>query len=123
MLNDPTLASLFAHVERTDAGPEAIAGPPYGLPGAPASRPRAAPTLDQHTIEIYAGELGYIPEEVAQLYRLGIICVVDLPIGGDPLRFRHLPAIPEASSRPAGTPQVSRITMRPHRIRSQPRPE
>ena len=86
--HDPSLASLFREVERPDTGPIALPGPPYVLsspvaaPGAtPAahpepvegSQPRPAPTLGQHNSEIYAGELGYTPEEVVQLYRLGII--------------------------------------------------
>ena len=55
-------------------------GPPYELSGqgaypepAGGSHPRPAPTLGQHNSEIYAGELGYTPDEVVQLYRLGII--------------------------------------------------
>ena len=48
-------------------------GPPYALAGAEVSQPGPTPTLGQHNSEIYAGELGYTPEEVAQLYRLGII--------------------------------------------------
>ena len=70
---DPSLATLFAEVERSDTGPVAIPGPAYELPGATVSQPRPAPTLGQHNSDIYAGELGYTPEEVAQLYRLGII--------------------------------------------------
>ena len=71
--HDPSLASLFAEVERPDTGPVAMPGPPYELGGAAVSQSRPAPTLGQHNREIYAGELGYTPEDVAQLYRLGII--------------------------------------------------
>ena len=78
--HDPSLATLFRDVERPDTGPVTLPGPPYALggPGAPpetaeVSQPRPAPTLGQHNSEIYAGELGYTPEEVVQLYRLGII--------------------------------------------------
>ncbi len=94
--HDPSLASLFVEVERPDTGPVALPGPPYALSApaanpdpalaanpelAPAahpepvegSHPRPAPTMGQHNSEIYAGELGYTPEEVVQLYRLGII--------------------------------------------------
>ena len=71
--HDPSLASLFREVERPDTGPVTLPGPPYELAGAEVSHPRPAPTLGQHNSEIYAGELGYTPEEVVQLYRLGII--------------------------------------------------
>ena len=93
--HDPSLATLFREVERPDTGPVAIPGPPYGLsapytdsdpslaahpdatltahPELVEGSPRPAPTLGQHNSEIYAGELGYAPEEVVQLYRLGII--------------------------------------------------
>ncbi len=71
--HDPSLATLFTEVERPDTGPIAIPGPPYALAGAEVSHPRPAPTLGQHNSEIYAGELGYTPEEVVQLYRLGIV--------------------------------------------------
>ena len=76
---DPSLATLFREVERPDTGPISLPGPPYAL-SAPGARPnpveaspRPAPTLGQHNSEIYADELGYTPEEVVQLYRLGII--------------------------------------------------
>ncbi len=88
--HDPSLATLFREVERPDTGPIALPGPPYTLTSpaltSPAARseavshpelvegsPRPAPTLGQHNSEIYAGELGYTPEEVVQLYLLGII--------------------------------------------------
>ena len=71
--NDPSLASLFTEIDRPDTGPVAVPGPPYELPGVEVSQPRPAPTLGQHNSEVYCGELGYTPEEVAQLYRAGII--------------------------------------------------
>ena len=71
--NDPSLETLFAEIDRRDTGPVTLPGPPYALAGAEVSHPRPAPTLGQHNSEIYAGELGYSPEDVAQLYRLGII--------------------------------------------------
>ena len=71
--NDPSLATLFRGVERPDTGPVAVPGPPYELTGAQISQPRPAPTLGQHNSEIYCDELGYTPEEVAQLYRTRII--------------------------------------------------
>ena len=71
--HDPSLETLFTAVERVDTGAIALPGPPYALPGAEARPPRPAPTLGQHNTEIYAGELGYSPEDVAQLYRSGII--------------------------------------------------
>ena len=71
--HDPSLATLFREVERPDTGPISMPGPPYALADAEVSHPRPAPTLGQHNSEIYAGELGYTPEEVVQLYRLGII--------------------------------------------------
>ena len=71
--NDPSLETLFAEIDRRDTGPLAFPGTPYALAGADTSQPRPAPTLGQHNSEIYSGELGYSPEEVAQLYRLGII--------------------------------------------------
>ena len=71
--HDPSLATLFAEVERPDTGSIALPGPPYELDGAEVSQPRPAPTLGQHNSEILAGELGYTPQEVAQLYRTGII--------------------------------------------------
>ena len=71
--HDPSLATLFREVERPDTGPVTLPGPPYEIGGAEVSRPRPAPTLGQHNSEIYAAELGYTPEEVVQLYRLGII--------------------------------------------------
>ena len=70
---DPSLETLFTAEERADTGAIALPGPPYALPGAEARPPRPAPTLGQHNTEIYAGELGYSPEDVAQLYRSGII--------------------------------------------------
>ena len=66
---DPALTpqpapAIVAHPESTPSvHPEPVEG----------SHPRPAPTLGQHNSEIYAGELGYTPEEVVQLYRLGII--------------------------------------------------
>ena len=77
--NDPSLATLFAEVERPDTGPMTLPGPPYTLstlaahPEPVQGESRPAPTLGQHNSEMYGGELGYTPEEVAQLYRLGII--------------------------------------------------
>ncbi len=71
--HDPSLATLFRDVERPDTGPVTLPGPPYELSGAEVSHSRPAPTLGQHNSEIYAGELGYTPEEVVQLYRLGIV--------------------------------------------------
>ena len=71
--HDPSLTTLFREVERPDTGPVTLPGPPYELSCADVSQPRPAPTLGQHNSEIYAGELGYTPEEVVQLYRLGII--------------------------------------------------
>ena len=71
--NDPSLATLFAEVERYDTGPVYMPGAPYELPSAEVSHPLPAPTLGQHNSEIYCGELGYSPEEVAQLYRTGIV--------------------------------------------------
>ena len=71
--NDPSLATLFADVERYDTGPVSMPGAPYELSGYEISLTRPAPTLGQHNSEIYVGELGYTPEEVAQLYRTGII--------------------------------------------------
>ena len=71
--HDPSLAALFAEIERADTGPVALPGPPYALAGADARHPRPAPTLGQHNFEVLTTELGYTPEEVAQLYRTGII--------------------------------------------------
>ena len=71
--SDPSLATLFAEVARSDTGPVAIPGPPYEMPGSEVSQPRSAPTLGQHNSEVYGGGLGFTPEEVAQLYRTGII--------------------------------------------------
>ena len=89
--NDPSLETLFTTIERADTGPISLPGPPYTLSRSEESRPRPAPaptvhpepveapqprpapTLGQHNSEIFHGELGYSPEEVAQLYRLGII--------------------------------------------------
>ena len=71
--NDPSLATLFTEVERYDTGPVSMPGAPYELPGAEVSQPRSAPTLGQHNSEVYGGGLGFTPEEVAQLYRTGII--------------------------------------------------
>ena len=71
--HDPSLFTLFTEIDRPDTGPVSIPGPAYELPGAEASTPRFAPTLGQHNSEVYCGELGYTPEEVAQLYRTGII--------------------------------------------------
>ena len=71
--HDPSLAALFAEIERADTGPVALPGPPYALAGADAWHPRPAPTLGQHNFEVLTTELGYTPEEVAQLYRTGII--------------------------------------------------
>ena len=70
---DPSLATAFEDGGRDDTGPVAMPGPPYTLAGAEVSRSRPAPTLGQHNSQVYAGELGYTPEEVVQLYRLGII--------------------------------------------------
>lgn len=77
--HDPGLASLFAEIDRPDTGTIAAPGPPYELSG-PSDHPepvegspRPAPTVGQHNSEVYCGELGYTPEEVAQLYRTGII--------------------------------------------------
>ena len=77
--HDPSLETLFATVSRADTGPVALPGVPYELTGSGAhpepveGSPRPAPMLGQHNSEVYCGELGYAPEEVAQLYRTGII--------------------------------------------------
>ena len=71
--SDPSLATLFAEVERPDTGAVAIPGPPYELSGVAVTPPTPAPTLGQHNSEVYCGGLGYTPEEVVQLYRSGII--------------------------------------------------
>ena len=77
--HDPSLFTLFTEIDRPDTGPVSIPGPPYALsdpsshPEPVEGLPRPAPTLGQHNSEIYCGELGYTPEEVAQLYRAGII--------------------------------------------------
>ena len=71
--NDPSLETLFADIGRADTGPIAFAGPPYVFSGSAAAVPRPAPTLGQDNSDIYCGELGYTPEEVAQLYRTSII--------------------------------------------------
>ena len=77
--HDPSLATLFTEIDRPYTGPVTIPGPPYELSGADAHPEPAeglshpAPTLGQHNSEVYCGELGYTPEEVAQLYRAGII--------------------------------------------------
>ena len=71
--SDPSLDTLFAEIDRPDTGPIAYPGPPYELSGSEVSETRPAPTLGQHNGEIYCGELDYTPEEVAQLYRTGII--------------------------------------------------
>ena len=71
--HDSSLATLFAKIDRPDTGPLSIPGPPYELSGVETSQPRPAPILGRHNSEVYCGELGYTPEEVAQLYRTGII--------------------------------------------------
>ncbi len=71
--HDPSLETLFADIGRADTGPIAFAGPPYVFSGSAAAVPRPAPTLGQDNSDIYCGELGYTPEEVAQLYRTSII--------------------------------------------------
>ena len=70
---DPSLSTLFADIDRPDIGPISVPGPPYELSGAEVSPARPAPTLGQHNVEVYCGELGYTLEEVVQLYRTGII--------------------------------------------------
>ena len=76
---DPSLATLFTEIDRPDTVPVTVPGPPYalsgpgGLPEPVEGSPRPAPTLGQHNSEVYCGELGFTPEEVAQLYRAGII--------------------------------------------------
>ena len=70
---DPSLATLFTDIDRADTGPVALPGPPYQVSNAEVSTPRPAPTLGQHNSEVYCGELDFAPEEVAQLYRTGII--------------------------------------------------
>ena len=67
-----------AHSEPPGTHPEPPTSPHPEPPTSPhpepvEGSPRPAPTLGQHNSEIYANELGYAPEEVVQLYRLGII--------------------------------------------------
>ena len=71
--HDPSLATLFTEIDRPGTGPVAVPGRPTNCPGRAVSESRPAPTLGQHNGEVYCGELGYTPEEVAQLYRTGII--------------------------------------------------
>ena len=71
--NDPGLSTLFKGVDRADTGPVAIPGPPYEMSDTKVFEAFPAPTLGQHNSETYRGELGYTPEEVAQLYRTRII--------------------------------------------------
>ena len=78
--NDPSLTTQFTQTPTPN--PITIPGPPYQLsapthpdPEQPETDkpPHPAPTLGQHNSEVYCNELGYTPEEVAQLYRAGII--------------------------------------------------
>ena len=70
---DPSLATLFTDVGRPDNGPVAVPGPPFALSDSETSQPRPAPMLGQHNSEVFCGELGFAAEDVAQLYRTGII--------------------------------------------------
>ena len=71
--HDPSLSSMFAPVQQADIGSITLPGPPYEFAEAASGESAPPPTLGQHNSEIYCGELGFTPDEVAQLYRTGII--------------------------------------------------
>jgi len=71
--NDPSLSSQFIPISRDYTGEVSYPGTPYDLVGLEHSSPCPAPTLGQHNMEIYCGQLGYTPEELTKLYQAEII--------------------------------------------------
>ncbi len=63
----------FVEVEHPEAGKHRYAGWPYKMSATPAQVGRPAPLLGQHNQEIYCTDLGYSPEELERLQRLGAV--------------------------------------------------
>jgi crotonobetainyl-CoA:carnitine CoA-transferase CaiB-like acyl-CoA transferase len=75
LFDDPQIAarSMVEEVEHSTLGPLRVLGTPLKLSGSPPSIRSAPPTLGQHTDDILTGELGYGPEQIAELRAKGIV--------------------------------------------------
>lgn len=74
-LEDPNTKArgYFVSVEHPIVGEALYPGSPYQMTETPVGIRRAAPLLGQHNQEVYHGELGLSPEELAALYHAGVI--------------------------------------------------
>ena len=63
----------FAEVAHPVAGAAAYPGAPFGMSRTPWSVRSPAPTLGQHNVEVYAGELGLSSDEINRLRAAGTI--------------------------------------------------
>lgn len=81
MLGDPQLASrgYYVTVQNVQAGPQRLRVAPYRMTGTPPSITRPAPTLGQDTTAVLRDLLGYAPDEIAELERLGVTTVAANP--------------------------------------------
>jgi len=64
---------FWVAVEHPEAGTVEHPGAPYKFSTMPWAIRRPAPLLGQHNEEIYCGRLGYSKEQLAELYRTGVI--------------------------------------------------
>jgi crotonobetainyl-CoA:carnitine CoA-transferase CaiB-like acyl-CoA transferase len=74
MLSDPHLASrrFYATVDNVRAGRQQLRVSPYRMSATPPTVRRPAPTLGQDTEAILGTLLGYSPDEIRELERLGV---------------------------------------------------
>ncbi len=77
MLKDPQLASrgYYVTVQNVQAGPQRLRVAPYRMTATPPTITRAAPTLGQDTTAVLRDLLGYSPDEIKELERLGVTTV------------------------------------------------
>jgi len=94
MLEDPQLVSrgYYVTAHNVSAGPQRLRVAPYRMTATPPVITRAAPTLGQDTTTVLRDLLGYLPDEIADMERLGVTAV-----GASPGR-RSRPARPAPAS-------------------------
>jgi len=95
MLEDAQLASrgYYVTVRNVRAGPQRLRLAPYRMTGTPPVITRAAPTLGQDTTAVLRDLLGYSPDEIQEMERLGVTT-----IAANPARRSRPPRAAPASS-------------------------
>ena len=80
-------------VQNVQAGPQRLRVAPYRMTGTPPAVTRPAPILGQDTTAVLRDLLGYSPDEIKELERLGVTTV-----GANPGRRSRTARIVPASS-------------------------